>query len=225
MPDNAVLSPFPGQVQQANQVGSRHPVGQARLCLQQQLSRCAVPGNVDYVPPGADPGWLAGWDPVISALLAATSDDPQAAAALDQQLARYQDSTDWGALVAALRRLRSGQTGPELLAGLDETCAAIITCALDAQAGKTSIPPSLWPAMGLGPFLTDVVDAARVGDITGGRARPELEAMAAQPLLAPLTVVITQILGGDRNPALAAQLSDPTLKAVVMTVLHHVGTD
>jgi hypothetical protein len=175
--------------------------------------------------PAAGPGWLAGWDPAISALLAAASGDSQADAALDQQFARYQDSVDWGGLVAALRRLRSGETGPELLAGLDENCAAIITRALDARAGKISIPPALWPAMELGPLLTDVLDAARVGDTTGGRARPELEAMAAQPLKAPLAAVLTQILGGDRNPSLTAQLSDPTQKAAVMTVLEHLGTD
>ena len=95
--------------------------------------------------PTTDRRHLAAWDPVIAAVLAADGGDTQAAAAVDAELDRYQDSADWGALVAALRRLRTGETGPGLLTGLDDVDTAIVTRALDAHDGKITIRAGLWP--------------------------------------------------------------------------------
>jgi hypothetical protein len=174
-------------------------------------------------PPVISSRLLATWDPALAALLAADGGDIRAAAALDAELGRYQDSANWGPLVAALRRMRAGEVGPGLLAGLDEIDAAIITCALDARDGKVIIPVSLGPAVGIGPLLGDVV-AGAAGDADGAaQARQDLAVMAEDPDLAPLASALAHILDGDRDPHLIAQLSDPVHSAVVMTVLHHIG--
>jgi hypothetical protein len=47
--------------------------------------------------------------------------------------------------------------------------------------------------------------------------------MADDPDLAPLASILGRILGGDRAPHLAAQLTDPVHTAVVVTVLHHIS--
>jgi len=47
-------------------------------------------------PPVTSRGYLASWDPVIAAMLAADGGDAQAAAALDAELDKYEDSADWG---------------------------------------------------------------------------------------------------------------------------------
>jgi hypothetical protein len=57
-----------------------------------------------------------------------------------------------------------------------------------------------------------------------GQARQELEAMAENPDLVPLAAVLRRILAGDRDPEVAAQLSDPTHQAIVATVLYHIGS-
>jgi tetratricopeptide (TPR) repeat protein len=175
-------------------------------------------------PPTADPSQLAAWDPVIAAILAADSGDLQAAAALDAQLARYGDLADWSGLVAALRRLRAGQHGPDLLAGLDETGNAIVTRALDARNGTVTIPAILWPAMPLGPVLGELVAGAGGDTEAAGRARQVLDAMTKDPEWESLATALGRILDGDRDPELAAQLSDPTHQDIAATVLHHIGS-
>ena len=142
----------------------------------------------------------------------------------DAELDRYQDSPDWGALVAVLRRVRAGDTGDDVLTGLDETDAAIVTRALDARDGKVSIPAALWPAIGLRWWLADVVAGARGDEAAAARARQVIEEVAKDPGLSALADVFRRILDGDRDVGLADGLDDPVARAVVATVVQHVGT-
>ncbi len=120
--------------------------------------------------------------------------------------------------MAALRRVRAGETGRELTAGLDEIDTAIVARALDARDGRVTIPADLWSAMEFGSLL---------GDLVAGEADREnetLEAMAGDPDWSPLAAALGRILGGDRDPGLAEGLGDPVHRAVVVTVLGHIGT-
>ena len=75
-------------------------------------------------PPLTTSAYLAAWDPVIAALVAAHADDSQARAALDAELGRYSDyacgsdlpryddSRRWTALIAVLSRIRDGDAAP-----------------------------------------------------------------------------------------------------------------
>ena len=65
-----------------------------------------------------------------------------------------------------------------------------------------------------------------LGDLVAGeagRANETLEAMAGDPDWSPLAAVLGRILGGDRDAGLAEGLDDPVHRAVVVTVLGHVG--
>jgi hypothetical protein len=141
----------------------------------------------------------------------------------DAELDHYQDSADWGALVAALRRLRAGETGRDLLTGLDDIDTAIVTRALDARAGTIAIPAALWATMDIGPLLGDLVAAA--GGDTGAAVRADqgLQVMADDADLAPLADALRRVLGGDRDPGLAGGLDNPVERAVVESVLGHIG--
>ncbi len=165
---------------------------------------------------------LARWDPVIAAVLAADGGDARAAAALDAELDRYRDS-DWGGLATALRRVRAGESGPDLLTGLDDIDTTIVTRALNAREGTITIPAALWAAMGIGPLLGDLVAAAGGNAGAAGRADQVLRAMAEDADLAPLADALRRILGGDRDPGLAGRVDDPVQRAVVVSVLGHVG--
>jgi tetratricopeptide (TPR) repeat protein len=171
-------------------------------------------------PPGLS-RYLAAWDPVISSLLAAADGQQRAAAALDAELTRAEESTDWSALVAALRRLRDGDTGPELLAGLDDIDTAIMTRAIDARHGKVLIPANLWPSLPFRRLLSNLVAGAGGYTEAIGPARHDLAKLAQDPDSAPLAAVLGRILDGDRAPDLTA-LTDPTQKAVAETVLQHI---
>jgi hypothetical protein len=174
-------------------------------------------------PPTLNPRILAAWDPVIAALLAAIGGDTQAAAALDTELERFQDSPDWGALVAALSRVRAGDSDDDILAGLDDTDAAIVTRALGARDGKMDFPAALWGATGLRWWLADVVAGALGDEAAAARVREVIEEAAKDPGAAPLADVFGRILDGERDPALGTGLDDPAMRAVVAMVLHHIG--
>ena len=191
----------------------------AEQTLQQLMSRVRM---LVAAPSVAVARYLAAWDPVVAAILAADDGDPQAAAALDDELARFQDVAG-GMLAAALRRVRAGETGPELTSGLGEIGTTIVARALDARNGKVAIPASLWPAMRLGPLLGDIVEGAGGANETASHARQILARMAYDPTLASLARTLDRILDGDRDPGLADQLGDPVHQAIIMTVLHHIG--
>ena len=169
--------------------------------------------------------YLAWWDPFIAALLAFDSGDEQAGAALDAELVRYQDSDQWVALVAVLRRLRAGGTSPELFTGLVEVHAAIAARALDAREGTITIPVQLWYAMGIGSLLSDLVAGAAGSADAAGRAREMLDEIAELPELPPLTAALGRILDGDRGPGMVDQVDHPVHKAVVETILRHIGLE
>jgi hypothetical protein len=183
----------------------------------------ALVQNLAAASPAASPHMLAAWDPAIAALLAAAGGDAQAAAALETELDSYQDSPDWSALASALRRLGSGETGPGLLGNLDETDTAIVTRALDAREGKISIPGALWGAVGLGALLGNVVAAADGDAGAAERADQDLQAMAGDPEWSPLVGALRRILGGERDAGLAVRLGDAVQRAVVESVLGHIG--
>jgi ribonuclease HI len=72
------------------------------------------------------------------AILAADS-DTRGATVLGRELDRSNDSADWAALVAALRRLRAGEDETVLASGLDSTDRLVLSRALNARRGKTTI--------------------------------------------------------------------------------------
>jgi hypothetical protein len=47
--------------------------------------------------------------------------------------------------------------------------------------------------------------------------------MADDADLAPLADALRRVLGGDRDPELAERVDDPVQRAVVVTVLGHIG--
>jgi hypothetical protein len=166
--------------------------------------------------------YLAGWDPIIAALLTARAGNIQAAATLDYEMAEGSDFPYWAPLAAALSRIRGGDTSPGLLQGLDTVQAAIAARALDAIAGNAAIPPELWLAIPLRRLISDLVAAAEGDSTAAARARQDLA--AANPETDPLAAVLERILGGDHGPALPTELTDPTEKAIVATILHHITT-
>jgi hypothetical protein len=164
------------------------------------------------------------WDTAIAALLAAEAGDQQAEAALDQVISTFRDSPDWGMLAARLRRLRAHDTGPDLLSGLDELDAVVITRALAARDGEINIQANLWPAIQFGILLGDLVAAANDESGAAERVRQALAELAQDPDRTPLGAALGRILDGERAPGLVSQLSDPFHQAVVATVLHYLDT-
>lgn len=91
------------------------------------------------------------------------------------------------------------------------------------QAGEDGDGAVLWAAIGIGPLLGDLVAAASGDTSAAGRASQVLEAMAGDPDWAALAEVLRRVLGGDRDPGLAERVEDPVSRAVVETVLGHIG--
>jgi len=80
------------------------------------------------------------WEPVLAAILAATTGDQGALQQVDGVLDRYADTRDWAALAGVLRRILAGDRDPEtLLADLDPVDTAIVTRLLDALAGRVQL--------------------------------------------------------------------------------------
>lgn len=108
------------------------------VCFQKLLERLSPgPGSADAALVGIleaaralaeqrDEQHLEQWEPMIVAVVAAQDGEPiyeHVATALDQ----LAEITDWGALVAALRRIIAGERDePALLVGLDSTGTAIV---------------------------------------------------------------------------------------------------
>ena len=172
--------------------------------------------------PARSARYQASWDPVIAALLAARAGDAQAATGLTEELAHYSNSSDWADLAAALTRIQGGDTSPDLMEGLDEIDTAIIARALLALAGDIAIPPALWPAIPLRQVIGRVVAAAEGDSVASADAGQVLTSMAEDSDFEQLAIALRRILGGERDPALGANLDDPTDRAIVDTVLHHI---
>jgi hypothetical protein len=165
---------------------------------------------------------FAAWDPVIAALVAASGGDADAAEELDLTLPSDEDRSRWP-LGDVLRQIFHGNHDPDL-ADLDEADAAVARRALNALTGQIAVPTALWPAISLGPLLSVVVLSAAGNARAATRAREELDDLAAaNPGNVPVAQVLEQILGGDHSPDLPAGLEDPTDRAIVTTVLQHIG--
>ena len=92
---------------------------------------------------------ITDWDPVLSALHAATShSDPAirdaATDTLHQALTTLDQQSAWQGLVAVLRRIHAGERELTLTDGLDPVDTAITRRALDLLAGTTMIDPDAW---------------------------------------------------------------------------------
>jgi Mg-chelatase subunit ChlI len=80
------------------------------------------------------------WEPMLAAILAATTGDQAATQQVDEGLNGLADTKDWAALVGVLRRVLAGDRDPEtLLADLDPVDTAIATRLLDALAGRVQL--------------------------------------------------------------------------------------
>jgi hypothetical protein len=160
------------------------------------------------------------WDPWLAALIAARQGSTDAATALDQHLASYQDADNaWGEIARALRVLSDGTKTVEL-PGLTNVSVAVVIRASVALQGQVAIPVELWRAYLLAPLIFDLVIAAYGDQEAVVRVRSNLlRARGADALLA----VLLHILDGSRAPDLADGL-EPAEQAVVTTVLFHIAT-
>ncbi|QKG19134.1 hypothetical protein ACTIVE_0770 [Actinomadura verrucosospora] len=166
--------------------------------------------------------WCTIWEPVIAALVAADRGNTAAGVKLRQRLDQLERlAPQFTALSVTLRRIHNGDRGPNLLTALDEHDTVVATRALDALANRTAVPAELWPVMHLGLMLGNVVAAA--GDATAKAVTAEnFDDLRANPGLAPLIPVLEAILAGARDPGLAAELRNPTQRAIAATVLRHI---
>ncbi len=169
--------------------------------------------------------FLAAWDPIIAGLVAADHGDTQAAAAVSEELASAaEDSPE---LVGALRSILDGhrdQAGLGLAAPQDEITTVLVGRTFDALSGQAGPPAQLWHAMGIRALLGFIVAAALGDSRAAGQARSTLDYLAERPEFVSFGQALARILRGERDPGLAAALTDPASRAVVATVLHHIGT-
>lgn len=121
---------------------------------------------------------LASWEPFIAAMLVR---DRFTSEMLDRELANYAQFVHRTRLGEVLAQIHRGQRNPDVVAGLDAVEAAIATRALDALAGRVTIPAALWPAMAIAPLLGDIVAAANGDDAAATRARRHLGEWAGKP--------------------------------------------
>lgn len=191
--------------------------------LQQALDELIGRARALAATPSPLSSYLAGWDPVVAGLVAAVHGDVEAAKAVDGFLAHYERSAAPPALLGVLGRCHAGERGPELAAGLEIEEAAVTYRALDALAGRVTIPTGLWRAMPLATLLSEIVAVAHGDNSEAERTRADLNRMAGEPDLAPVAHVLSRVLSGERGTGFADGLS--LLSAsIVATVLHHIGT-
>jgi hypothetical protein len=179
----------------------------------------------DEAAPGAAyPHWLAQWDPVLAAMVAARDGNQQAAARFDQTVEGCLNSPDWGALAAVLRRVRDGEGGLDLCAGLDEIDAAIAARAIGVRDGQIAIPAGLWHAIATRVWLAHMVSAALGDPDDLAWAQQKLREMNASPTGGPLAGVLGQIINGNRDRGVIRQLDDPRERDVARSMLQHVSS-
>ncbi|MDX2545210.1 CHAT domain-containing protein [Streptomyces sp. WI04-05B] len=168
--------------------------------------------------------WGMTWEPALAALLAAERRNTAAKVKLRQHLAQLSLLDPmFVPLADVLTRIQSGERGPGVLAGLKPLDATVARRALDALAGRVAVPVEMWTAMHLGIALGIFVTTALGGDGTDEATRENLDGFASDPRLAPMASALERILGGERDPALGAGLPQPTQRAAVAAVLHHLN--
>jgi tetratricopeptide (TPR) repeat protein len=171
------------------------------------------------------PRFFAMWDPAIAGLVAAAQGDGRAAAALREHLSRIEQAAGpWAPLARALSRLNANPNIRDPAAGLDDTGTAIIRRAKEATSGNLSLPEVLWHVMPWGYTLADIVAGGQGDMAAAASAASELERFEQRnPPATALCAALRRILGGDRDPGLASRLADALDRAVVSSVLQHVG--
>ncbi|MGW1713158.1 CHAT domain-containing protein [Streptomyces sp. NPDC002156] len=176
--------------------------------------------------------WGMLWEPVLAALVAAERRNTAAKVKLRQHLAELAAmNAMFGPLADVLGRIQGGERGPGVLFGLGPLDAPVARRALDALAGRVTVPVELWTAMylgiALGSFVASALDRTGTGTGTGTGTdevtRENLDGFAADPLLAPMSTVLERILSGERDPRLATGLQQPTQRAAVAAVLHYLN--
>jgi hypothetical protein len=170
---------------------------------------------------------LATWDPMIAALLAAHGGDTDADAAFHRNLTQLEDSDTyphWAALIEAMRRIHTGHRDPANLAGLNVVHKAVAERALDALAGRVTVPLELWPTIPLQWIFGDLVAGAHGDTEAATSVRHDLEALIDNPDWSTLATALRQIADGTRDPNLAKSVADATDRAAITTVLRHITT-
>lgn len=176
---------------------------------------------------------LPAWEPVIAAMTVARCGGRNAAAALDRDFARCENSADWGALVSALRQLRTNEretidrvldawSSDEQLPGLDDTDTFIMTAAAMALDGRISIPAWLWAGIPIRWLLDSVVIGAQGDSAKATRSQQQLDELAGVPEYLALASALKRILGGERDPRLASDLESEYDRAIVEMVLYYI---
>jgi hypothetical protein len=193
--------------------------GRAEEAIEDLLTRV----RDEAAPSAAYPHWLAAWDPLLAAMVAARGGNRVAAARFDHTIAGYLDSEDWGALASVLRRVREGDAGLEVCTGLDEVDTAIATRAIGIRDGEIAIPGDLWHVIAESMWLGRMV-AAVLGDPDElAWARQALRDTNASPGGGPLAGALGQIIDGNRDRGIVRQLDDPRHRDIVRSVLQHVS--
>ncbi|WP_157570159.1 CHAT domain-containing protein [Microtetraspora malaysiensis] len=168
--------------------------------------------------------WAVAWEPVVAALVAAARGNTAAYIQLRRRLTKLENlDPQFAKLAAVLRRIHDGERGPRLLAGLGPLDAAVATRAQDALENQASVDIDLWPAMHFGIALANIV-ATATGHPEGADATQSfLDDLAGDPDLVPMAEVLTDIVGGSRDSGQPTRLNDPTQRAVIGAVLHHIS--
>jgi hypothetical protein len=183
-----------------------------------------------YSPAGGEAAELARyfamWDPAIAGIIAAREGDARARHALAEHLRKVQEAgTEWAPLARGLAMVSEGG-GPDTAAGLDDVGSAIIVRALDALRGAVTVPADLWYVMPWGYTLADLVAGSRGDASAAAAAESELTTFAQRnPPAASMCAALRRVLAGERDAGLASSLPSPVDRAVVTSVLHHVGAD
>jgi tetratricopeptide (TPR) repeat protein len=166
---------------------------------------------------------LASWDPIIAGIIAEAQGETEASHLLDEVLGIYLNNPQWVALARALQRIRNGEHQLDVT-DLDATDTAIINRAAAVFAGRETIPPELWRAMRIAGSLDYIVATAR-GDLRSKSDALQQTVELASRDLTQLSSALRKIIEGERGPELAADLTSPMDRAVVMTVLYHISAD
>ncbi len=178
------------------------------------------------------------WGGVISAVVAASAGNADAARQLDPFLDDMARQKEWGGLAAALRQILAGERNPlKLFQDLEDVDVLILSDILRALG----VDPRLLPALpgeeaaddddggdmlSLEEFLQMVVEACQPGAPAELKAQmlQATQGMAFQagapPELNALGSVLNRMLTGERNPDLAAL--PPQLAEVVRAMLKEI---
>lgn len=168
--------------------------------------------------------WGMLWEPVLAALVSAERRNTAAKVKLRQHLAHLAAMDPmFGPLTDVLGRIQGGERGPGVLAGLGPLDAPVARRALDALAGRVTVPVELWTVMYLGIALGSFVTTALGQTGTDEVTRENLDGFAADPDLAPMGAVLERILTGERDPGLATGLLQPPQRAAVTAVLGYLN--